>query len=179
MFSCNTADIERSGKEFIPLSSGNKWVYEYNNERNSKTYSTEVKSIKSAGGSFIEAVFDSFEYLGFYDQKRIILKSDGSYEVKYTDGGNFQFIPPADKQKKDFKWTSREWNCRVISDSESVTVGGKTYSDCVHLGYVMSITFSAQLWVKPGVGIVKWFFNRTNPPTLEFGEFELKDHTLK
>lgn len=177
LFSCNTADKDTNNKNYhslFPLGDM-EWIYEYDQESIPKTQSLRIKYSYGSFGQFY-AIFESFPCLGRWDTETIIAKkSDGSYSMQ-TGGENLMFIPPTDKIKTGYQWKSSEWNCTIADDKEDVVISGKTYKDCVHITFSASITFWGEMWLKEGVGIVKWQFLRTNPPTTELGHYLLKTY---
>lgn len=177
-YSCSTTSINISNDEFIPISVKNKWIYKYDHELNPKNLSFQINEVKSSNGSK-QVTFDNFPCLGLYDSKAIIIKNtDGSYKLDYPEAVDFIFIPPQDKIETGYRWTSGEWNCSILGINESLVIDGKTYTDCLHITFSSSITFWGEMWIKKGVGIVKWAFNRTNPPTTELGHWELTDYLV-
>ena len=179
LFSCNSAGVNSGDNGLLTLSKGNSWSYDYDVELNPKSSSFKIESVSNSSGE-TKAVFDSFPVLGMWDTKTTILeKSDGSYYLDYPEAMDLMFIPPKEKIKTGYKWTSGEWNCNVAGESEDLLVSGKTYKNCVHISFSASITFWGEFWVKEGVGIVKWQFLRTNPPTTELGHYLLKEYSLK
>ena len=167
------------GGGLLPLTKGSSWEYDYDVELNPKSTAFKVTDVETASGK-TSATFDSFPCLGMWDTKTVIIgKSDGSYLLDYPEAENLMFIPPANKIKTGYQWKSSEWNLTITGDKEDVTVSGKTYKDCVHITFSASITFWGEMWLKEGVGIVKWQFLRTNPPTTELGHYLLKTYSIK
>lgn len=167
-FSCNSAEVNNPSTSLLPLVKNKEWNYKY--EKSDSNISVKIIVISSISAG-TRAQFDSFPFFGDFGND-IIEKSDGSYLL---ESQSFMFIPPGDKIKSGYKWESKEWKCSVVNEKEDVNISGKVYKDCVHIRYSLSITFSAEIWLKIGVGVVKWSFIRTNPPSPEFGYFLLKD----
>ena len=176
LFSCNTADIKKGNRLLLPMDSGDKWEYEYDIKSNPKTVSFEITNAAYTFGQ-VMSTFDSFPCFGRDLKTEIVIRQDGSYEISQLM--NFMLLPPPDKIKTGYKWESSEWKCRIVNDSEDLTILGKEYKDCVHITYSSSITFLGEMWLKEGVGIVKWQFLRTNPPTTELGHYLLKTYSIK
>ncbi len=168
IYSCNTSDISISSKSLIPLLENRKWEYKY--EKSDSSLIVEITKIVKEPGK-ITAVFNSFPYFGDFGVS-VSEKTDGSFVLNEQD---FMFIPPTENINTGYKWESAEWKGTIVNDNENVYVSNKTFKDCIHIRYSLSITFSAEMWVKKGEGIVKWSFIRTNPPSPEFGYFLLNE----
>ncbi len=174
--SCNSSNTNNPESVYIPFDKGNRWSYKYDPELNPKNSSFAIKNMSGRK----TAEFDQFPCLGFFDNAAIVVMSDnGSYILDYPEAQDFEFIPPADKVKDGYQWTSGEWICNIRGINEVLTINGKTYNDCLHIEFSSSITFWGEMWIKKGVGIVKWAFNRTNPPTTELGYYELDEYIVK
>ena len=168
IFSCNSAEVNNSSASLLPLNKNKEWNYKY--EKSDSSVTVRISDVTNTSDG-TKAQFDSFPFFGDFG-KEVIEKNDDSYLLEPQ---SFMFVPPGDKIKTGYKWESGEWKCSIVNDKEDVNVSGKLYKNCVHIRYSLSITFSAEMWLKSGVGIVKWTFIRTNPPSPEFGYFLLKD----
>lgn len=176
LMSCNSPSAMDDSGGLLPLA-GHTWTYEYSEKENPKTSLFAILESTIAFGRISDATFNSFPCFGRDTVTEIVIKNDGSYECLPMQ--NFMFIPPPEKIKTGYSWESSEWKCRVVSESEEVKAFDKTYENCVYISYSLSITFSAHIWYKEGVGIVKWQFLRTNPPTTELGHYLLKTYSIK
>jgi hypothetical protein len=165
------------GKEYLPVAKENTWEYAEEG-KDSLAYTVKVEEIALRQGN-ITASVSSFPYLLTGEGKQtLILKETG--EMSITSGeGDVNFFPPVQNLKKDYTWAAGIWHAVVTGINETVTAGGKTYTNCVHISYSLSITFAADIWFAPGAGIVKWGLNRTNPPTQKFIYYTTRDISLK
>lgn len=168
LISCNSAEVNNPSSSLLPIVKNKEWNYKY--EKSDSSISVRITNVNNTS-SGTKGQFEAFPFFGDFG-KEVIEKNDNSY---FLEAQSFMFIPPGDKVKSDYKWESGEWKCTIVSDKQDVNISGKVYKDCVHIRYSLSITFSAEMWLKRGVGIVKWSFIRTNPPSPEFGYFLLKD----
>lgn len=168
--SCNSSnnEVTVNTNPYFPLS--NNLQLSYKSQLTGDTIDVKVKNIRNANN--IEFQFDRFPYIWNLDTSiKVIVKNNGEVNCNFL-GEDFIFLPSPNKMISGYNWTSQEWNANV-SISDSITIGDVIYKDIYKVSYNLSITYIAELWFAKGVGIVKWGFNRTNPPTAEFEYFEL------
>ncbi len=176
LYSCNSSSDTKkdTGKTinanpYFPVAEGNKWEYINEAPRDeSVIFKVEMQSIKESGDSKI-AELSSFPFFsGTNDKASLSINKNG--EVKLVSGNSSGtdsvFIPSNDNLKTGYNWQIGNWNGFVASLSDTIKTENGTYTNCLFLNFNISFTFSAEIWLAKDIGIVKWGFNRTNPPTL-------------
>lgn len=164
---------------YFPMSEGNRWSYSSADSTKGKRYNVSVESVKEKDAS-VTAALSSFPFFWIKDDKRSLkLSKDGELSLIIDGGDDVLLIPVKDKTKKDYNWKSGEWQCYITQTDTSVSAGGKTYEKCLQINYSLSITYLGEIWYAPGVGIVRWGFNRTNPPNMSFEYYYLKRHEVE
>lgn len=167
-----------TSKEYIPLSEGNTWEY-IKEGTDSLAYRVEVLSVKKEGSDII-AEFNMLPYFYLNSSKQTLrVKPDGEMIMSAGESESINFFPSEKNLKKDYTWSAGGWHAVIAGTNQSVSAGGRQYSNCVHINYTLSITFNAEIWVSPGAGIVKWGFNRTNPPSVKFDYYTAKNVIIK
>jgi len=68
--------------------------------------------------------------------------------------------------KKGYTWNYTEWDAVISSENEIVKTRKQVFENCLRIDYRLSMTLNAEIWIKPGVGIVRFSAYRTNPPSL-------------
>lgn len=168
--SCNSSKIESTqiGNLYFPLSNNLQLNY-----RSSLTDNIVTINISKSGKKDSdEFLFDRFPFIWNLDSSvNVFVKNDGEVICKFF-GEDFIFLPSMEKMKSGYKWETQEWNA-VISNQSSISLSNKTYNGVYKVSYNLSITYNAEIWFAKGVGVIKWGFNRVNPPTPEFEYFEL------
>lgn len=174
-FTCNSSDktnedkvkdittSSKHSKNLFPLSVGNKWEY-VGELKNDET--KPVVEVLSAKGS--EFILSSFPFFPFFDEsyKKIKITTDsGTIKVTLQDGSITTFLP--DTTYLDVK---KNWNCGVfvgyVSElKDSIKTEAGKFGGGYYIMFTEGFTFSIEMWLIPGVGIVRWGVNRTNPPT--------------
>ena len=177
-FGCNSSENKKEVKntqkaeeynDYFPLQAGNKW--EYINEaprEESELIKVEVDDVKYNGKEVI-AELNSFPFFSASREKST-LKVNPDGEIFYLNNKSNKeelFMPSPSKFKKGYAWQFGEWKGIIGSTNETVKAEKETFSNCVFLNFSIYYTFSAEIWVAKGKGIVKWGYNRTNPPTLK------------
>lgn len=175
LFNCNSSDQSKSHSDksnksisnnpYFPLSKGYIWEYVNAGERKeSELFKVEVLSIKKDGNDKIVEM-SSFPFFSKKEENtKLKVKDDGSVYVMSGQTEDL-CIPSTNNIKNGYNWNFAQWygSCNTWKDTTKTENG--TYSDCFFLNYSISITFSAEIWVSKNTGIVKWGYNRTNPPT--------------
>lgn len=177
--SCSSSKQQgENSSEYIPFAAGNTWEYSIEGT-DSISYSVKVLNIKKQDG-VINADFNYFPFFFLSEDKKIVRSnSNGEIIMLNAEGLNTNFFPSSENLKKGYTWSAGGWQARVTGTDETVIAAEKTFEKCIHLSYSLSITFNAEMWIAPGTGIVKWGFHRTNPPSLKFEYYVLKDYSLK
>lgn len=192
-FTCNSSsDIKKDiGKKddnktkpavtynpYFPVAEGNLW--EYINEaprEESIIFKVQMLSVSEDGSDRIIDLSSFPFFSGTNDTAKLRIKSNG--EVYVLKGTNEELcIPSADNLKNGFTWNYGQWRGSVNFLNDTIKTENGTYTNCILLDYSISITFSAEIWLAKNKGIIKWGYNRTNPPTLKPIYYVLKELTL-
>lgn len=190
-FECSTIDKKSADKqlndsnvffqnELFPVSVGNQWHYSIEKPGEEKDkYNTEITELENAGDE-IKIVFNTFPFFWLKEEKtKLIVKKSGDVYI-IDENKNESLLIPRDSDIRDgFNWKMGEWNASIISTHEKVKTMNMDYEDCVHINYTISISFNSEIWLSKNTGIVKWGFNRTNPPSLNFAYYTLVKCDLK
>jgi hypothetical protein len=159
---------------YFPADQGYKW--EYINEaprEETEKYIIEITGT-SMDGKDVLADFSSFPFFSKKEEKTVLrIKENGAVYF-----GNEMMLPENSKLVKDFNWKFGEWTGYVAGTNDTVKAENETFTDCVLISYSISITFAADIWLARDKGIVKWGYNRTNPPTFKPLYYVLNKLTL-
>lgn len=163
---------------YFPLAEGNKWEYVNEGPREeTEIYKVEVKNMKSDGKDYLIEL-SSFPFFSKKEESTK-LRIKGNGEIYVIVGSNEELcFPSADNMKNGFSWKYGEWNGSVNNWKDSVKTEYGVFDDCLYLNYSISITFSAEIWIVKDIGIVKWAYVRTNPPTLKPTYYVLRNTEL-
>lgn len=168
--SCN----EKSGG-VLPLKENSSFNY-INEAPRTETELTSVKvsSVKKEG-NFTYAVLSSNPFFGKNDSP-MNLKVDESTGAVYTiENGAEALLIPGKNLIKGYSWNYGEWKAVINTVIETVKTEKQIFNDCIRIDYRLSITFNTEIWVKPGVGIIKYAAYRTNPPSMNRTYYVLAD----
>lgn len=154
---------------YFPANKGNMW--EYINEaprEETELFKIEISSIKHDGEDQIVEL-SSFPFFSKSEEKTVLrIKPNGEVFLKNEISNKEElFIPEPTKMKKEYQWQFGEWSGFIGGTNETVKAEKETFDNCIFLNFAISITFSAEIWIAKDKGIVKWGYNRTNPPTLK------------
>jgi hypothetical protein len=183
MFSCNSSsDTKRfpNSNPYFPVSEGNNW--EYINEaprEESEIYTVTMQNIKEDNGT-LYVDLSSFPFFSKENKKiTISISKDGKICTEpFSDSLN-TFIPASKILQNGYTWNYGQWSASVNFLNDTIKTENATYVNCMFLNFAISITFSAEIWLAKDIGIVKWGFNRTNPPTLRPIYYVLKKIDIK
>ncbi len=176
---CNSSSYKKeTGKDkeqpesynrYFPVNEGNKW--EYINEaprKETEMFKVEITSVKSdAGAQIVE--MSSFPFFSLQEEKAV-LRVTPKGEVYAVDSKTQKeelFIPGAGNFTKGYQWQFGQWTGLIGGTEDTVKAENETFNDCIFLNFFISFTFSAEIWIAKDKGIVRWGYNRTNPPTLK------------
>lgn len=157
----------KSFNEYFPVSEGNMW--EYINEaprKETELFNVQIINLKYDGEDQIVEL-NSFPFFTGNEEKSV-LRINPNGEVYYADKQSLKdelFIPAPSYLNKEHQWKFGEWNGIIGSTKETVKAENETFTDCIFLNFSIYYTFSAEVWIAKDKGIVKWGYNRTNPPT--------------
>jgi hypothetical protein len=159
---------------YFPVSLGYRWSYiieKTGGEKNN--YDVEVIKLVNAD-SESKIFLNSFPYFWLKEDEKILtIKDSGDIYFIDENDNKVLLIPKVSDIKEGYNWKMGEWNASIVSTNEKVTTKNLIYENCVHINYTISISFNSELWLAKDRGIVKWGFNRTNPPTLNFSYYVL------
>jgi len=129
--------------------------------------SVKVLSVQEGKENVQYVNLSSNPFFGEKD-KQLFLKIDIATGKIVSDAGGTEnlLLPDTKLLKKGYAWMYGEWNALVDSETETVATEKNTYNNCLKIYYNLSITAVAEVWIKPGVGIVKFGSYRTNPPSM-------------
>ena len=177
---CSTTDKKSDDKqlndsnvffhnEFFPVSVGNQWYYSIENPGEEKDkYDVEITDQEKAGDED-KVEFNSFPFFWLKEEKTtLIVKESGDVYIIDENKNESLLIPRDSDIREGFNWKMGEWNASIINTHEKIKTMNVVYEDCIHINYTISISFNSELWLSKNTGIVKWGFNRTNPPSLNF-----------
>ena len=190
-FECSTIDKKSDDKQlndsnvffhnkFFPVSVGNHWHYSIEKPGEEKDkYDVEITDQEKAGDED-KVEFNSFPFFWLKEEKTtLIVKESGDVYIIDENKNESLLIPRDSDIREGFNWKMGEWNASIVSTHEKVKTMNVDYEDCVHINYTISISFNSELWLSKNTGIVKWGFNRTNPPSLNFTYYTLDKGDLK
>ncbi|MBL7127607.1 MAG: hypothetical protein ISS16_01325 [Ignavibacteria bacterium] len=179
-FECSTIDKKSDDKqlndstaffqnEFFPVSVGNHWRYSIEKPGEEKdNYDVEITDQEKTFDE-IKVVFNSFPFFWLKEEKTtLIVKESGDVYIIDENKNESLLIPRDSDIREGFNWKMGEWNASIINTHEKIKTMNVVYEDCIHINYTISISFNSELWLSKNTGIVKWGFNRTNPPSLNF-----------
>ena len=177
---CSTTDKKSDDKqlndsnvffhnEFFPVSVGNQWHFSIENPGEEKDkYDVEITDQEKAGDED-KVEFNSFPFFWLKEEKTTLIVKESGDVYFIDENKNENLLIPRDSDiREGFTWKMGEWNASIISTHEKVKTMNVDYEDCVQINYTISISFNSELWLSKNTGIVKWGFNRTNPPSLNF-----------
>jgi hypothetical protein len=169
--SCN----EKSGGVF-PLKENSSFNYINEAPRNeTELIQIKVLSYKKEN-DYDYGKLSSNPYFGKKDEAISLKVNNETGEIFTDDGGKENLlIPEAKNLIKGYSWKYGEWNATVSSAIETVKTESQIFKDCIRIDYRLSITFNTELWIKPGIGIIKFAAYRTNPPSMSHTYYVLAD----
>jgi len=164
----NDSSSVKNYNPYFPAGTADKW--EYINEAprgDTELYKIGINGIKFEGDDRV-VEFSSFPFFSKIEEKTVLrVKPNGKvYLINQSSGKDELFIPEPSKFKQGYTWKFGIWTGIVNSIYETVEAETGTYTDCVYLSFSIYYTFAAEVWLAKDIGIVKWGYFRTNPPTL-------------
>lgn len=115
-------------------------------------------------------------YFGKKEEQLYLKINNETGEIFADEGGKGNLLIPETKLLiKGYSWDYGEWKAVVNSAIETVKTEKQIFKDCIRIDYRLSITFNSELWIKPGIGIVKFAAYRTNPPSTSRTNYVLAD----
>jgi hypothetical protein len=177
-FGCNSSENKKEVKNsslvdeynsYFPVQAGNKW--EYINEapgEDTELVKVKVDDVKLAD-NIITAELSSFPFFSMSRELTTLkVQHDGEIFVLNNKSNKEElFMPSPSDFKKGYTWQFGEWKGIIGSTHETIKTESGTFDNCIFLNFSIYYTFSAEIWIAKDKGIVKWGYNRTNPPTLK------------
>jgi len=178
-FGCNSTTYKKENiidtlpepvfNPYFPADEGSKW--EYINEaprEETELFKVEITNLKYDGNEQVIEL-NSFPFFSRNEEKSTLrIKPNGEiYFVNKQSLKEELFIPDTSNLKNQFQWQFGQWSGLIGGTKETIKTENGTFTDCIFLNFSISFTFSAEVWVAKDKGIVKWGYNRTNPPTFK------------
>jgi hypothetical protein len=170
-FGCNSSSYKKVTSNdvnpYFPSENGNMWEYINEGPREeTELFKVEINRIIYEGKDLIIEL-NSFPFFSGYEEKsKLRIKPSGEvYYVNKQSQKDELFIPEISKFEKGYQWQFGQWTGWIGGTKETIKAENETFTDCIFLNFSISFTFSAEVWVAKDKGIVKWGYNRTNPPT--------------
>ncbi len=154
---------------YFPANKGNSWEYINEAPRDeTELYKVEISSVKYDGKDQIVEL-SSFPFFSKNEEKTSLrIKPNGEvFLINEKSNKEELFIPEPSKMKKEFQWQFGEWAGFIGGTNETIKAENESFTDCIFLNFSIYYTFAAEVWIAKNKGIVKWGYNRTNPPTLK------------
>ncbi len=165
----NSKDKVKSYNDYFPVNEGNKWEYINEGPRDeTELFKVQINNLKYDGNDQIIEL-NSFPFFSKQEEKSTLkIKPNGEvYLVNKQTQKDELFIPETGNFKKEFQWQFGQWSGLIGGTNETVKAENETFNNCIFLNFSIFYTFSAEIWIAKDKGIVKWGYNRTNPPTLK------------
>lgn len=152
---------------YFPADKGNKWEYINEGPREeTELFKVEITDLKYDGSDQIVEL-SSFPFFTRNQEKTTLrIKPNGEvYLINKQSNNDELFVPETSNFEKGYQWQFGQWSGLIGGTKETIKTETETFTDCIFLNFSISFTFSAEVWVAKDKGIVKWGYNRTNPPT--------------
>lgn len=173
---CNSSKKEIISKvqyenEYFPLKNNMSWKY-VNEAPREETIIIDI-NCKIAENKIM---FDNYPFFGNSESGTEFFTDESSnLFVKEKAGGSFLLLPPANKFADNYRWKySNLLSAYMTKTPVEVKTEEGIYS-CIYVVFTDGFTFSYEMWLAKGVGVVKWGANRTNPPSIPV-YYVLKEH---
>lgn len=157
---------EKSGS-ILPLKENS--YFKYINEAprtETELISIKISSVKKEN-NLTYAKLSSNPFFGKKDSELNLEVNESTGEVYTIENGVKAMLLPESKDlRKGYSWEYNGYNAVVSSVNETVKAEKQTFENCLRIDYRLSMTFNTEIWIKPGVGIVRFAAYRTNPPSL-------------
>ena len=166
----------KSPDVYFPLKEGLKWTY-INEAPRDESVLIKVSCSKNAAGDFELDKFPFFDNLHNSDTKTAIsTDASGNVYIKNSSMSSASLLVPAESLfSGDYQWKYNELlNAYLTSKLNKVKTEFGEF-DCIYILFTEGFTFSFEMWLAKGKGIVKWGANRTNPPKPFLTYYVLKE----
>jgi hypothetical protein len=176
---CNSSEKtikNKSANDYFPLNDGNSWQY-INEAPREETVLIDVNCI----GTNEKGVFELNKYPFFANlnnsdrETKISIDDSGNVKVKNMDGLYSILLPAQGKWGDSYSWKFNDiLNAYLTSKLTNIKTEAGNF-DCIFIMFTDGFTFSYEMWLAKGKGIVKWGANRTNPPNPHPTYYVLKE----
>ncbi|KAA0210323.1 MAG: hypothetical protein WBP57_08955 [Ignavibacteria bacterium] len=170
--SCNSSSIksiENFNNQYFPLK--DRMNLRFRSTQDSELTKVNV-TFKSENDSAIIYSFDKFPFIWGSDSAvNVYITRYGEIYCELK-GQNLLFLESPEKLTSGNYWHSNGWNISV-SEMKELIVNEEKFVDVKKVSYNLSITFTAEIWFSKGIGVIKWGFNRVNPPNPNMEYFNL------
>jgi len=166
----------KTSDDFFPLKDGIKWTYINEGPSDESVLITVSCSKNDGKGTYELDKYPFFGNLNNSDQKTLInLDDSDNVYIKNSSGITSVLLPNQNKWSDGYSWKYNDLlKAYLTSNYTKVkTQAGDYY--CIYLTFTDGFTFSYEMWLAKGVGIVKWGANRTNPPNPHLTYYVLKE----
>jgi hypothetical protein len=170
-FSCNSSKSNKDSPQiksnsYFPVTQGYSWIYSNSlTGENPSTSNVYVKSVVNAGPDKL-AQLSLFPFFSdFVTSTKLKIKKTGAIYVVGEDSTENLFLPVNSDMQVGSKWQFAQWSA-YIGKADTITTKLGTYTNCLLITYSIAFTFVSEIWLAKDVGIVKWGYNRINPPSL-------------
>lgn len=170
-FSCNSSKSDKdspkiNSNSYFPVTQGYSWIYSNSlTGENPSTSNVYVTSVVNAGKDKL-AELSTFPFFSdFVQSTKLKIKETGAVYVVGLDSTENLFLPVNSDMQVGSKWQFGQWSV-YIGKADTVTTKLGTYTNCLLITYSIAFTFVSEIWLAKDVGIVKWGYNRINPPSL-------------
>lgn len=176
---CNSSNKEevKAPGVYFPLKEGLKWTYINEAPREETELITVTCTKNTAIGEFELDKFPFFANLNSSDTKTNISADDsGNVYIKNSSMTSASLLVPAGSLiSAGYTWKYNDLlNASLTSKPEKVKTEAGEY-ECIYIIFTEGFTFSFEMWLAKGKGIVKWGANRTNPPKPFLTYYVLKE----
>lgn len=182
LYSCNSSSDTKkinNANPYFPVGEGNTWEYINEAPRDeSEIFKVTMQNFKEDNGT-VYVELSSFPFFSKENKKvTLAITKEGKVSTEPYDSSSV-FIPKTRDIINGYQWNYGQWSASVNFLNDTIKTENGTYTNCMFLNFAISITFSAEIWLAKDVGIVKWGYNRTNPPTLRPIYYVLKKIDIK
>jgi len=166
----------KSANDYFPLKDGFSWKY-INEAPRDESVIINI-NCKVTNENFVYELdkYPFFGNLNNSDQKtKISVDDSGNVTIKNTSGITSLLLPAQSKWGDGYSWKYNDLlNAYLTPKLNTVKTEAGDYN-CIYISFTEGFTFSFEMWLAKGVGIVKWGANRTNPPNPHLTYYVLKE----
>lgn len=152
----------KSTNDYFPLKNNMSWKY-INDTPGKETETVNVVCrIENS-----KVLLDKFPFFGDPDSKmEINADKSGNISVIEISGASNILLPTSGKFADGHKWKYSDLLTAFMTKTPVIVKTEAGEFNCIFVNFTDGFTFSYEMWLAKGVGIVKWGANRTNPPSI-------------